>query len=187
MLTTSNQPKRVPQNPPNHKYMRIAKYIGILAITLSCGCTVKYSFSGASIPPEAKSVSVDLFQNIAPQVNPTLSNQFTEALKERFVSQTRLTMVNSFGDFAFSGQITTYNVSAVSIQGNETAAQNRLTIGVSVKFVNAIDPKSDFDRSFSHYADYEGSQNFADVEDQLVQTILEKLIDDIFNAAAANW
>ena len=96
-------------------------------------------------------------------------------------------MVNAFGDFAFSGQITNYNVSAVAIQGNETAAQNRLTIAVSVKFVNAIDPKADFERSFSHYADYEGSQNFADVEDQLVQTILEKLIDDIFNAAAANW
>lgn len=169
--------------------MHIAKNIGIaiIAAATCCACSVKYSLSGASIPLEAKTVSVELFQNIAPQVNPTLSNHFSEALKERFVSQTRLAMVDNFGDFAFSGQITNYSVSPTSIQGNETAAQNRLTIAIRVRFANAIDPKTDFDRTFSHYEDFDSNQSFSDVEDQLMQAIVVKIIDDIFNASAANW
>lgn len=169
--------------------MRILKHIAaiVVAIGLCQGCTIKYSFSGASIPADAKTVSVDLFQNIAPQINPMLSNQFTEALKQRFTTQTRLSMVDALGDFAFSGQITNYSVTAVAVQGNETAALNRLTISVMVRFSNAIDPKADFERSFSQYDDYDSNQNFSDVEDQLVQNILEKLIDEIFNASAANW
>jgi len=160
--------------------------IAFTAITLN-GCKVSYTFSGASIPPEAKTFSVQLFQNLASIVNPTLSNYFTEELKNRFLTQTRLAPVADFGDFAFSGQIVTYDVSPTSIQGNEIAAQNRLTIGVKVKFVNAIDPKQSFDKTFSQYAVFSSSQNFTQVEQALVQEIVEKLIDDIFNAAASNW
>lgn len=150
-------------------------------------CKVSYSFTGASIPPEAKTFSVELFQNLASIVNPTLANYFTEELKNRFLSQTRLSPVSAFGDFAFSGQITQYDVSPMAIQGNEVAAQNRLTISVKVKFVNAIDPKQSFDKSFSQYAVFGSNQNFAQVEQALVQEIVEKLVDDIFNAAASNW
>ena len=158
----------------------------ILALLMG-GCTIKYSFSGASIPPEAKTVSVQLFQNIAPQVNPMLSNYFTEELKNRFVSQTKLVMVNDFGDFAFSGQITGYSVSPVSVQSNEVAAQNRLSISIKVKFVNIIDPKSSFDKNFSQYEDFESSQSFVQVEDELMREIVKKIVEDIFNASAANW
>lgn len=166
--------------------MRRCLEVIVLVLFLS-GCTVKYSFTGASIPPEAKTVSVQLFQNIAPQVNPTLSNYFTEELKNAFMTQTKLLMVNSFGDFAFSGQITNYAVAPISVQGNETAAQNRLTITVKVKFVNVIDPKGSFDKSFSQYEDYDSNQNFTQVEEQLMQAIVKKIVEDIFNASAANW
>lgn len=154
---------------------------------LLAGCTVKYSFTGASIPPEAKTVSVQLFQNIAPQVNPTLSNYFTEELKNRFITQTKLVMVNDFGDFAFSGQISNYTVSPVSVQSNETAALNRLTISVRVKFQNKVDNKSSFDKTFSQYEDFPSSQSFVQLEEQLMQEIVKKIVEDIFNASAANW
>ena len=162
--------------------------LGIIAISLVLGgCSIKYSFTGASIPPEAKTVSVDFFQNTAAQVNPTLSNYFTEQLKERYINQTSLNMVDELGDFAFSGQITNYTVTPVAIQGSETAAQNRLTISVHVKFVNAIDSKASFDKSFSQYEDYNSDLNFVDVEEELMRSIVTKLIDNIFNESAANW
>lgn len=164
-----------------------SKILVLLLPLVFVGCTVKYSFTGASIPPEAKTVSVRLFQNIAPQVNPTLSNYFTEELKNLFVSQTKLNMVTDFGDFAFSGQITNYSVSPISVQSNETAAQNRLTITVKVKFENKIDPKSSFDRNFSQYEDFDSNQSFVQVEEQLMQEIVKKIVEDIFNASAANW
>ncbi len=160
-----------------------------LAIVLMVpnGCKVSYSFTGASIPPEAKTFSVQLFQNLASIVNPTLAGYITEELKSRFLSQTRLSPVVDFGDFAFSGQITQYDVTPMAVQGNEIAAQNRLTIAVRIKFVNAIDPKQSFEKTFSQYAVFGSNQNFVQVEQALVQEIVEKLIDDIFNAAASNW
>jgi len=170
--------------------MKVTKHIFlllILALPLHHGCSVKYSFTGASIPPEAKTVSVQLFQNLASIVNPTLSSQLTEDLKNRFVSQTRLSVVRDFGDLAFSGQITQYNFAPVAIQGNEIAAENRFTISVKVKFVNTIDPKMSYDKTFTQYENYSSSQNFTSIESELVSKILEKLVDDIFNAAVANW
>lgn len=159
----------------------------LISMPLFQGCKVSYTFSGASIPPEAKTVSVQLFQNLASIVNPSLSSYLTEELKNRFVSQTSLNVVKEFGDFAFSGQITQYDVAPIAIQGNEIAAQNRLTITVRVKFVNAIDSKLSYDKSFTQYENFTSSENFTSIESSLMTTIVEKLVDDIFNAAAANW
>ena len=151
------------------------------------GCSIQYSFTGASISPEVKTVSITTFQNVAPLVNPTLAASFTEALKDRFVTQPSLSLQNFAGDLDFSGEITHYEVAPVAIQGNETAALNRLTITVMVKFVNNKDPKANFERAFSAYEDYNASQSFTAVEATLVATIQERLVDDIFNAAVANW
>jgi len=169
------------------RIIRIAIILLPLFVLIQPGCKVSYTFTGASISPETKTFSVQLFQNLAGIVNPTLSSDLTEELKNRFITQTSLSMVDDFGDFAFSGQITQYNVSPISIQDNEVAAQNRLTISVRVKFVNAKDPKLSFDKTFSQYENFDSNQNFVQVEAELVRLIVEKLVDDIFNAAAANW
>ena len=162
-------------------------YLFLALALLLGGCSVKYSFTGASISPEVKTVSIASFPNVASLVNPTLAASFTEALKEKFVTQTSLSLQNFGGDLEFAGEITTYDVAPVAIQGNETAALNRLTIAVHVKFVNLRDDKANFDRSFSAYEDYSANRPFSDVEGELVATIQEKLVEDIFNAAVANW
>lgn len=162
-------------------------YLFLALALLLGGCSVKYSFTGASISPEVKTVSIASFPNVASLVNPTLAATFTEALKEKFVTQTSLSLQNFGGDLDFAGEITTYDVAPVAIQGNETAALNRLTIAVHVKFVNLRDDKANFDRSFSAYEDYSANRPFSDVEGELVATIQEKLVEEIFNAAVANW
>lgn len=167
------------------------KIFGLLffsMVLISSGCSVKYSFTGASIPPEAKTVSVANFPNLAPLVNPTLSNTLTEALKDRFISQTSLQLVQSYGDLQFEGSIVDYRTAPVNIQaGSDAAAQNRLTISVSVKFINLVDSDANYETRFSRYAEYDSSQSLSDVESGLVEQIVEEIIEDIFNKAVVNW
>lgn len=170
------------------------KTVGILLsyvlYLLSCvyltGCHV-YSFTGASISPEIKTVSVQFFPNRAPIVQPSLSNAFTEKLKDKFVSETSLALVKQSGDLTFEGAIIDYNTQPTAITGNDNAALNRLTVTVSVKFTNTKDSKLDFETNFSRYADYDSKQSLAVVEQDLITQINAQLVDDIFNKALVNW
>ncbi len=159
----------------------------LLLLVVISSCSMSYSFTGASISPDVKTVSVDHFQNLAPLVNPTLSNSLSEKLRDRFVTQTRLNVISSYGDLSFSGEIRDYRVQPVAIQGNEVAAMNRLTIAVRVKFENAIDPSQNYDKTFSHFEDFDSRQQLVQVEQELVSLIVDKLVEDIFNSAVANW
>ena len=148
---------------------------------------MNYSFTGASIAEDVKTVSIKTFQSYAPLANANLSQTFTEALKDKFLSQTNLDLVMNNGDLQFEGAITGYAVTSIAIQGNETAALNRLTITVKVKFTNTKDDKLDYETSFSRYTDYESSQNLASIEDGLITEINDQLSQDIFNKAVSNW
>ncbi len=150
----------------------------------SCGI---YSFTGASISPDVKTVTINYFDNRALNVQPILSQTLTEALKDHFNSQTNLDQINKNGDLIFKGYISDYKVSPVAIQGNQTAALNRLTIKINVKFTNNKDHSQDFDTSFSEYEDYESSKSIDAVEDELIKQIVAKLTEDIFNKSVANW
>ncbi len=159
----------------------------VLLLALVCqGCGI-YSFSGASIPPEAKTVSVQYFPNQAQLINPTLSNDFTTALRDAMMNQTSLDMVDSGGDLAFEGEITDYRTTPVAITAGQTAALNRLTITVNVRFVNMFDETKNFETRFSHYEDYPSEQDLNAVQESLTGTIIEALVEDIFNKALVNW
>jgi hypothetical protein len=159
----------------------------LLVMTNSCGI---YSFTGASISPAVKTISISYFPNNAQYVQPTLSQKFTDALRDKFASQTNLTLVNSGGDLVIDGAITAYNPTEPSaIQGgaDQTAALYRLTVTVNVRFVNKKDEKQNFESTFSRYEDYDRSQRLADVEEQLLDQINAALVQDIFNKAVVNW
>ena len=156
-----------------------------LAGTLNfCGV---YSFTGASIPPEAKTVSVTLFPNQADLVQPILSQTFTEALRDRFVAQTSLVLLPRNGDLAFEGEITGYGTEPVAITGSQQAALIRLKITVNVRFSNKFDPKADFESKFTRYEDYSSALNLVSVEAELIDKITKDLVDEIFNKAVVNW
>ena len=157
------------------------------AVTLLTACTVKYSLSGASIPPDAKTFSVAYFPNNAPMVAPILSATMTDELTQRFASRTNLAQVEDGGDFAFEGEIVGYSSTTSSVSRGDYAVQNRLTITVKVKFTNAIDDKMSFNKNFSAYADYDSTRLLNEVESELIPQIVEQLVTDIFQAAASNW
>lgn len=157
----------------------------VLSLFMLNSC-ISYSFTGASIPADARTISIAHFENNADFVNPTLSEILTQALRDRFASQSSLNLVPSGGDLQFEGKITTYRTSPQAIQG-DVAAQNRLTVSVSVKFTNLIEPNTNFETSFTAYQDYASDLDLVTVQDGLIEEIKKILIDDIFNKAVVNW
>lgn len=160
----------------------------IIAAFLLGGCSVvKYSFSGTSIQPDVKTVTINYFEYKALKVNPSLSNDLTEAMKDKFRKLTKLEQVEMDGDLELQGAVTGYEVRASAVTANEVAAQNRLTVSVSLKFMNRKYPEEDFEKSFSAYSDYDSTNSLDAVEATLCEEIVEKLVEDMFNASVAQW
>lgn len=157
-----------------------------LALLLS-SCKVNYSFSGAAIAPDVKTIAVKYFTKSAPLGPTTLMQTFTEKLKDKFLRETNLSPVNGSGDLTLEGSITAYSISPQAIQANETAARNRLSITVNVKFTNLKDEKQNFETSFTRFSEYSSSQNLISIEESLISEISDQLVDDIFNRAVINW
>lgn len=153
----------------------------------SVGCTVKYSFTGASISPDVKTVSIKYFPNMSSLPEPSLSDEFTNTLRQKFVSETNLSSVGSSGDIQFDGEITGFNVSYEAVQSNEKPASNKLTIKVHVIFTNTKEPLRSFDKSFSAFKSFPSEQSFESVKENLMHQIVEELVDKIFMEAVANW
>lgn len=156
-----------------------------LPLLHSCGI---YSFTGTSIQPDVKTVTINYFEYLAPKVNPSLSNQLTEALQEKFIRLTKLELVDIDGDIEIAGAVTGYDVKASAITANEQAAQSRLTVNVKISFVNRKYPEESFEnKSFSAYQDFDASQSLDAVEATLCEDIVEQLCEDMFNATVAQW
>ena len=154
---------------------------------LFTACSGGYSFTGASIPPGAKTISVANFPNYASTVNPQLSQKLSDDLRQMFASQTSLTVTSDEGDLQISGEITGYDTRASALSSSDEVSMNRLTITIKVRFVNTVDPDADFEQSFSRYRDYAASQDFSSVESGLVGEIVSELCEDVFNKSVVNW
>ncbi|HON18546.1 MAG TPA: LptE family protein [Salinivirgaceae bacterium] len=152
-------------------------------------CSVKYSFTGASIPLQAKTFSIADFENMAPTVNPTLSSLLTNKLYEKIQSSTSLVNTSFGGDMDFSGTIINYTITPVALQGGEItlAAKNRLTISVQVVFTNVYQPENSYKQTINHYEDFDSALDFMSIEQSLVEEIVDKIVTDIFNKAFVNW
>ncbi|MBY0243840.1 MAG: hypothetical protein K2Q03_00140 [Sphingobacteriaceae bacterium] len=164
------------------------KYLVITFALLLSACS--YKFNGASIPPEMKTIKVYFFENNATLVVPYLSQQFTEDLKTRIRNQTKLNIIQTEAHGAFEGRITAYSINPVAIQNNANPVPgaNRMSITVSVKYTNEINPKNNYEESFTRFKDFVlGSQSLQSLEAQLIKDINVQLTEDIFNRAFAQW
>ena len=157
-----------------------------LVVTFISSCGI-YSFSGASIPSQAKSVSIDYFKTSATNSPSKLNRILTESLKDLVLNQTDLDLIENDGDLQFNGKITKYEISPIAINSNESVGKSRLTISIIVKYQNIFDDKLSFENSFSHYSDFDSSENFSDIEEQLIELIKDVILEDVFNKAFVNW
>lgn len=160
--------------------------LAFLLLFLLQGCGI-YSFTGANVNADIKSISIQQFDNTASIVVPNLIQTFSEALRDKFLTQTSLVLVKENGHVNISGRITDYQITPINIQGNQTAGQNRLTISVMVKFENELNPEENWEQNFSNFADYPSTATLSSIEQDLIREINDKITQDIFNKAFANW
>ena len=168
------------------KKILIPLLFAVTLLTLG-GCTGGYSFTGASIPAEAKTISITQFPNYATTVNPKLSQKLYDGLQQMFSSQTSLNVTSDDGDLQITGEITDYSTRASSIGSDDNVATNRFTITIKVSFTNRFDSKADFEQTFSRFKDYAASRDFSSVEQSLTDEIVTELCEDIFNKSVVNW
>jgi hypothetical protein len=170
--------------------MKMIRLIAAINIVLVLGgCSVKYSNSGASIDPGAKTVNVRFIENRAPINNPTLSQNITEKLRTKIQSQTRLVQTNEDNaDYEFKGAITGYSFSNAAVTNVDKASTSRLNVTVNIIFIKRIGDKKGFTQSFTRPAEFSATQLPSAVENGLLEnTIIPGIVDDIFNKAYANW
>lgn len=167
------------------KAAKIKIGLSVVLILVLTACHVTYSFTGSQI--DAKTISIDFFPNKASIIQPSLSQTLTEAFRDKFVNETKLELTERNGELHLEGEIVGYAVKPVAIQANETAAMNRLTIKINVRYTNTLDQDQSFEQSFSGYQDYNSSTNLSSVEDQLIEIIVKRLVEDVFNKALVNW
>ncbi|MGV4437956.1 LptE family protein [Ornithobacterium rhinotracheale] len=163
----------------------IFSLLGLMLLLSLNGC---YTFTGSSLDPRIHTANIRKFPNYAPLQNPNLSQGFTNALQLRFEQRTKLTLVNTEdANIIIDGEITDYTVTPTSVVSGDRAAQNRLTITVKVRYENKIQEEKSFSRTFSDYGDFEANQSLVQVQDELTEKIIKRLIDQIFNAIVADW
>ncbi len=159
----------------------------VVSVLLLNACKPHVSLNGATIPPEAKTISVGFFSNNTTLGAPSLSQRFTEKLRDMVSQQTSLALMKQNGDLQFEGYISDYNVMPIAIQSNDQAAKNRLTISVNVKYSNKFDATKNFDQVFTRFADFNSTESISSKEPELVTEIYRQLTEDIFNRAFNNW
>ncbi len=148
----------------------------------NCGI---YSFTGANV--EGKTVNISFIENRAPIVQTTLSPTLTEKIRGKILNQTSLNQLNKGkADYEISGEVTNYDINATAIS-NDAASTNRLTITVSIDFVNNLNNKASFKKNYTKFADYNTAQSLQAVERNLIESICNDIADAVFNDAFVNW
>ena len=166
----------------------IFKILTLIIFLIICSCNVKYSLTGASISAETKTFQVNYFQNNSTLIEPGIDRDFTNKLIDLLINQTSLDLVKSNGDLLYEGEIVEYRIAPTTATANNTAAQNRLTVGVNVRFYDKNDPDAEFEKRFSFYYDYPGSsQLIGSQKDTAIDEIFERITQDVFNASLAKW
>lgn len=165
------------------------RFIAVIAtVLLITGCTVSYKFNGASIDySKTKTITIRSFTNNAPLVYPALAPMFNESLRDVYAKQTRLTQVSNNGDIELEGEITGYDITPMSIGDDAIASETRLTITINVRYTNKADSSKDFERNFSAFQNYNNTQTLTQVQEELCQTIVDEIVETIFNQTVADW
>jgi hypothetical protein len=170
--------------------MQIIKYAGFMCLLTAglVGCKISYSFTGSSVDyTVTKTISISDFPNQAPLVYPPLSQMFTEGLKDKYIRQTKLQMVQTNGDIDLEGEITGYDVAPMAIKEDAYSSMTKLTMTIRVRFTNRANPDKDFEQSFSAYREFDSQLMLQDVQDTLNDELVKEIADQIYNATVADW
>lgn len=165
--------------------LKIAVALSISLFVVSC--QISFNFTGGKADNSLQTLAISQFINEADIVVPYLAQEVTQQLQDRFLSQSRLTLTSGAADVELGGSITRYTMLPVAIQGDDRAAQNRLTITVKVKFVNNVDPADSWEQTFSKFIDFDSEEDFTSVERDRINDVLEQVTQDVFSKSIGKW
>lgn len=164
------------------------KGILLLCVILLNACTISYKFNGASIDySTTKTVSIADFPNMAALVYPPLSNNLSDGIRDLFQRQTRLEQVRRGGNLEIEGEITGYALTPMAVSADSYASETKLTITVKVRFTNNVAPEESFEKSYTAYQTFDSSQMLVDVQDELCNTMITEIAEQIYNDTVAKW
>lgn len=154
-----------------------------------------YSFTGSSLNPDIKTIQIKDFVNNAVLVNPTLAQQFTIDMNNRFLQRTTLKGTTQNPHILIEGQITDYSITPATISspvgtstgGQIQTAQNKLSISVKIHYENTIEPDKSFDRTYIDEATFSSDLDINQIEAQQIKVVNERIINKIFNDIIADW
>lgn len=153
-----------------------------------CACSISYKFNGSNIDYSLiRSISIEDFPNNAALVYAPLSNSLSEEIRDTYQRQTRLQIRRQGGDLELSGEIVGYDVTPMGVASDNYSAETKLTIRVQVHFTNNIHPEESFDRTYTVYQTFDSSQTLNDVQEQLCQSMIKELVENIYNDTVAKW
>ena len=151
-------------------------------------CTISYKFNGSSIDyTKTKTLSIADFPNNAELIYPPLSQYFSETLKDSYTKQTRLQLIKKGGDLNIEGEIVGYQLTPMSISADSYASETKLTLTINVRFSNSKNPEEDFEKKYSAFQTFNSSRMLTDVQDELMQTMVSEIADNIYNDTVAKW
>jgi hypothetical protein len=162
--------------------------ISVIILCFLTACSVSYSFQGGKLNYElVKTITIKDFPNRAALMYPPLAPAFDQALRNRFIEQTRLKEVANNGDIEIEGEITGYDVQGTAVKEDAYASRTKLTISVRVKYTNHKEANSDVEQTFSAFQEYDAGRSLDEVQDALIRDIVDEIIDQIYNATVGNW
>lgn len=167
----------------------ISRFALAITTVILVSCSVTYSFTGGDTG-DAKTIQVDFFNNNAQLIEPTLSQEYTISLQDYFLTQTSLNLVKKSGDLQFEGEVTRYTITPMAATADQTAAQNRLTIEINVRYYNKLDETKNLEKRFSHFYDYDGNTDLLSDQatlDAAFEEIFDRINQNIFNATVGSW
>jgi hypothetical protein len=162
------------------------KWLFLIAVLARFSGCVEYKFADIDVG-DAETVSVEIFDVQAPVAPPNSGQVFSIKLQDAIQAQTNLSLTNGSTDIKYEGTIVSYSIRPAGIQSNETSAQNRLTIGVKVKYINNLDKSKNFEQSFSQFADYSSNLDISSVQDELIDQIFEQITVNVINKSFGSW
>lgn len=171
-----------------NRYTALYTILLVTSVLLLNSCVISYKFNGASIDySTTKTISIADFANVAALVYPPLANNLSDGIRDLFQRQTRLEQVRRGGNLELEGEIIGYNLTPMSVSADSYAAETKLTITVKVRFTNNVAPEDSFEKTYTAYQTFDSSRMLNDVQDELCNTMITEIADQIYNDTVAKW
>ena len=169
------------------KITLISALAGLVGVVVSCRISMGLAPISSIDYSKVKTITIAEFPNRAEYVYAPMTTEFNQKLKDMFIQQTRLQLVNANGDLEIDGEITGYNQYNEAVAADGYSSKVKLTMTVNVRYVNNTNHEEDFEQQFSAFQTYDSSLLLTDVQDDLISKMIKDITEQIFNSTVANW